>query len=370
MVQICIIGGGLAGLTSAYLLAKQGIDVTLIEKKIYPFHKVCGEYVSNEVLPFLKRIGLDPAELKPARIQRFLLASPKGRILEMPLDMGGFGISRYALDNFFYEKAKEAGVKFMLGVGANDVAFSNDAFMLSLSDGSRMEAKIVVGTYGKRSKLDRQLGRPFFNKRSPYIGVKYHVQVTFPDNMIALYNFPDGYCGINKIEDDRVCLCYLTTRENLRKHGSIPEMEKQVLYQNPLLKEIFKKAEHLYDKPEVINEISFASKEAVKDHILMSGDAAGMIAPLCGNGMAMAIHSAKILSEEIIKYFGGHRDRYKLEQNYQKEWNRLFARRMWIGRQVQSLFGHPMLSETAVGFFRQSKPLAKWVMKRTHGEVF
>jgi flavin-dependent dehydrogenase len=254
-------------------------------------------------------------------------------------------------------------------VSANEVEFADDSFTVSLSSGQKEKAKIVIGSYGKRSKLDRQLERSFFGKRSPYIGVKYHVKVPFPDDMIALHNFPDGYCGINKIEGDKVCVCYLTTRENLRKHGTIPVMEKEVLYSNPLLKDLFEKAEYLYDKPEVINEISFSSKEAVKKHILMSGDAAGMITPLCGNGMAMAIHSAKILSEEIIGYFREHQERYKLEQNYQRKWEKQFARRMWIGRQVQSLFGRPQLSEIAVGFFRRSRFLAKWVMKKTHGKV-
>ncbi|RZJ73742.1 MAG: FAD-binding oxidoreductase, partial [Flavobacterium sp.] len=43
--EILIIGGGLAGLTAALHLNKQGFDVTLIEKSAYPHHKVCGEYI-------------------------------------------------------------------------------------------------------------------------------------------------------------------------------------------------------------------------------------------------------------------------------------------------------------------------------------
>ena len=57
----------------------------------------------------------------------------------------------------------------------------------------------------------------------------------------------------------------------------------------------------LFEKPEVINEITFEKQDPVSNHILMCGDAAGMITPLCGNGMAMAIHSAKILSGLIIE---------------------------------------------------------------------
>jgi len=50
-VDVLIIGGGLAGLTSAIHLSKSGLKVSLIEKNEFPKHKVCGEYISNEVLP-------------------------------------------------------------------------------------------------------------------------------------------------------------------------------------------------------------------------------------------------------------------------------------------------------------------------------
>ena len=55
MYDVAILGGGLAGLTNAYLLTKVGYKVILFEKGSYPQHKVCGEYISNEALPFLKK---------------------------------------------------------------------------------------------------------------------------------------------------------------------------------------------------------------------------------------------------------------------------------------------------------------------------
>ena len=70
-------------------------------------------------------------------------------------------------------------------------------------------------------------------------------------------------------------------------------MERQVLLKNPHLKRIFSEADFVFGRPEVINEISFETKDPVENHILMAGDAAGMITPVCGNGMAIAIHSGK-----------------------------------------------------------------------------
>ena len=372
MEDILIIGGGLAGLTNAILLAKAGLDVTLIEKKEYPFHRLCGEYVSNEALPFLNSLGIDPFEHGASIIDELILSTPAGNLLKTSLDLGGFGMSRYVLDELLYKKALEAGVKFHLKTRVMELNFTNDtdSFEIILSNGKTLISKVAIGSFGKRSSLDRQLQRPFFKKRSPYVAVKYHIKTDFPSNAIALHIFKDGYCGVNPVEDGKVCLCYLTTRENLKNSGSIPELEQHILKQNQYLKDILDHAEILYDKPEVINEVSFASKETVVNHVLMCGDAAGMIAPLCGNGMAMAIHGAKICSEEVVKYFNTHHSRSVLENTYSKRWNKVFSARLARGRFFQNLFYKPFIMENGVNFCNAIPLFGRWLVKQTHGETF
>ena len=148
-------------------------------------------------------------------------------------------------------------------------------------------------------------------------------------------------------------------------------MEQAVLFKNPFLRHVFTNSEFLFQKPEVINEVSFLTKSPIEDHILMAGDSAGMIAPLCGNGMAMAIHSGKILSDLIIEYVNTSiRSRDWLEQSYISAWNTQFKRRLWIGRQVQKLFGNAITSQLAVGLAINSRPLANLIIKNTHGEPF
>ena len=74
--DVIIAGGGLAGLTSAILLSKGGLKVLLLEKKTYPFHKVCGEYVSNEVADFFSRIGFDPFKHNASKIDQLRISTP------------------------------------------------------------------------------------------------------------------------------------------------------------------------------------------------------------------------------------------------------------------------------------------------------
>jgi flavin-dependent dehydrogenase len=137
------------------------------------------------------------------------------------------------------------------------------------------------------------------------------------------------------------------------------------------LKSIFTNSEFLFDKPEVINEVSFLTKAPVEDHVLMVGDSAGMIAPLCGNGMAMAIHSGKILSDLVIEYFKDpNHSRDWLEKSYASQWDANFRRRLWIGRQVQRLFGNAISSQLAIALTISSRPLANLIIKNTHGQPF
>lgn len=366
--DVVVIGGGVAGLVNAFLLSTAGLRVVLVESKSYPFHRVCGEYISNEVRTFLELNGLFPTDLQPSQISKFILSSTKGHVATMPLDLGGFGISRYAFDHFLYQKASTAGATFLLGRKALGIHFEENQFRVDLNDGQQLRSTLVVGAFGKRSKIDQQMGRQFLQKNSDYLGVKYHVKTDFPTDTIALHNFEGGYCGISSVENNRYNLCYLSTRSQLKKYGDIKTLESAVLMKNPLLKQIFEQAEFVFKKPLVINEFSFEAKSPVENHVLMSGDAAGLITPLCGNGMAMAIHSAKILSTLTIKFFNGSLNRVHLENDYRQLWLRQFNSRLWVGRNTQKMFGNPWVSNLSTGLVRTVRPLAKLIMRNTHGK--
>lgn len=289
----------------------------------------------------------------------------------MPLDLGGFGISRYLLDFHLLQQAKKHGTKVHEQTSVLELNFQENHFQLETSDGQSFEADFVIGAYGKNSNLDRKLNRNFIAKRSPYIGVKYHIQTDAAKNQVSLHNFEGGYCGLNAVEENRFNLCYLGSRSVLRKFGSIEAMEMEVLCKNPQLREVWRNSDFLFEKPEVINEFSFAPKKLIENHVLMAGDAAGLITPLCGNGMAMAIHSGKILADLIQTHCSGKQlNRIELEKAYLKEWNSLFERRLWVGRQTQKLFGSKISSELAVGLMNSVRPLAKTIMKNTHGQPF
>ena len=111
LFNVIIIGGGLAGLSSAIHLSKQAIKVLVIEKNTYPKHKVCGEYISNEVLPYLQYLEIDVSKLGAQRINKFELSTPKNKLIKAPLPLGGFGISRYTLDSALAKRLSKMAQK-------------------------------------------------------------------------------------------------------------------------------------------------------------------------------------------------------------------------------------------------------------------
>ncbi len=370
MSDILIIGGGLAGLTSAILLQKNGYQVKVFEKKKYPFHRVCGEYISNEVFPFLESLDIRISESAHSRINRLAITSVSGKILHADLPMGGFGLSRYKLDHLMYEQAKRLGVEFIFEK-VDNILFRDDKFKITTQGNIAYEAPIAIAAYGKRSNLDQKLNRSFFYRRSPYLGVKYHVKTDLAGNLVRLDNFQGGYCGVSKIEDDKFCLCYLSETANLKKYSGIPEMEEAVLFKNPYLRSLFKNSEFLFQNPEVINEISFEKKTLVENHLLFCGDSSGMITPLCGNGMAIAIHAAKILADSIMHFAkkDSSLNRIALEKEYKLQWDKQFALRLKSGRLIQKLFGNTLISDLTVSTLGKLPGITQILVKKTHGKV-
>lgn len=368
--MVIVIGGGLAGLVTALRLAKAGIACRVIEKKVYPFHRVCGEYISNETVPFLRSLGVYPEQFDVPQISRFAFSSVTGKQVVMPLQPGGFGISRYTFDNYLYEQARGCGVEFVLNTEVESVVYGADSFTV-MAGGKPYTADFVIGSFGKRSKLDHTLDRAFTRKHSPYVGVKYHIRTGHASDLIALHNFAGGYCGMSNIEDGKTTLCYMVSRDVLRQFRSIGELEERVLYKNPLLKSVFTSSDFLFNKPETVNEISFARKTAVEEHVLMAGDAAGMITPLCGNGMSMAIHAAKLVTDLLIRFYNDKNlTRAALERLYTRQWRDHFAGRVWVGRQVQRLFGSEAASQVAIGLAIYVPPVAGLMMRYTRGREF
>ncbi|MBP6625030.1 MAG: NAD(P)/FAD-dependent oxidoreductase [Chitinophagaceae bacterium] len=362
-----IVGGGLAGLSLSIQLAKLQHKVLLLEKKSYPSHKVCGEYLSAESEDFLQRLGLDLSSMNLPRINQFLLTSPNGAHLSSKLDLGGIGISRFKLDYELFKLAKANGVTILENTTVSDFHERNNYFEVNTHEGKYI-GKYLCASYGKHA-----FGS-FYKPPSEsenWVGIKYHIQLEFPKNLIALHNFRGGYCGISNIENDRCCLCYLVKASTLKKYQhQIPKLEREVLRKNPYLDNIFSKANFLFDKPLTISNVKFSVKKPVFNHVFYLGDSAGSIAPLSGNGMSIALRSAYELAPILDLLLQERINRQTAFERYETCWNKNFKQRISAGRKMQHFFCKEYLTGLSIAVIRWIKPLQQIIIKQTHGKPF
>lgn len=362
--DIVIIGGGLAGLTAALHLTNSNYTVLLIEKNEYPHHKVCGEYVSNEVLGYLNSLGIEPVLAGAKQIDTLQLSNASGRQVQIKLPLGGFGISRYELDYLLF---KQLDNKIpVIQDTVTSVDFKKNIFTIKTLSKTQFQAKFVIGAFGKRSNLDKSLNRTFINKKTEWMAVKAHYKAEFPKNLVALHHFKGGYCGLSQVESGFVNLCYLTKIKGFKPHKNINDFEQQVLCENPHLKSFLSQAESVFEKPLTISQISFERKRTVENHIFMVGDSASLIHPLCGNGMSMAITAAKLLSETLIEMHG--KSRTDIENSYTHKWKATFTSRLKYGSLLQTVMMRPSLLTLGLKLAQWNSNLILNLISKTHGK--
>ena len=367
--SIGIIGGGLSGLVAAIHLSKNNLPVTLFEKDSYPNHKVCGEYLSKEIIPYLEDLDIHLSNLDPAIINKLQYSTSSGKTVNTDLPLGGLGISRYKLDEFLYKTAVSCGVKIVPAL-VTDVFYKNDNFSIITNKKVKFSFDIVLGAFGKRSLIDKKLERNFIDQKSGWLAIKAHYKKNdFPDDLVMLHNFKGGYCGLSKTETGAINVCYLASYNSFKKHKDPETFKRKVLMRNPHLKTFFQEAKPLFEKDISIAQISFQNKSCIQDHILMLGDAAGLIHPLSGNGMAMAIHSAKLASEAILNHINKiDFSRESMEREYQKNWKDQFSSRLRMGGILQRILLSEKLSSFVQKIIHTFPSALPKIISKTHGK--
>src|ERR1700752_55763 len=223
--DVAIIGGGLAGLSLSIDLKKRGYSIIVIEKGNYPRNKVCGEYISMESYQYLKSICPELEKLDLPKIHKFELSSTGKHEFKTTLDLGGFGISRYLLENLLFIEAKNKGVVFMLNNKASSIHFNENVELHTITTNkSTITTNLVCNATGRKSNFETK-DKPKKQLATNYVGVKYHIKINKDEDLIKIHNFPGGYCGTSKIEDGKSCLCYIVNSKNLNSvSNSIPEL--------------------------------------------------------------------------------------------------------------------------------------------------
>lgn len=354
-VDVAIIGAGPAGSMLAALLARRGASVLLVDRDTFPRDKVCGEFLSYDALPLLDAPTLQAIDEAGAPAIRRGRIVGRRHTLEFALPAAARGVSRRFLDDLLLQRARVAGASVVEGCAATDLTTGEGSSRLMVDrDGemTRIEASVVAGAWGRWGRFDQKLGRSFVHdKRTRSFGFKRHYvpQPSSEPDSIDLYAFAQGYLGVNRVEGDATNICGLVHGDRLIGHkGRWDAFVETIRGEEPQLEALYRAHVPKQDAFLTSEPVIFRARAAVERGVFMTGDAAGIIDPLTGNGMAMAIQSASLAAPAILQVLATPSARSESERAYAAAHHALFASRIRWSRAIATLLARPALLERAI----------------------
>ena len=346
-VEVAIIGAGPAGSTLAALLARRGISVALIDRDAFPRDKLCGEFLSYDALPVLDALGValpDAPHITRCRVVA------RHRTYDFDLPHAARGVSRMLLDDLLFRTAVAAG-----------------ATPVTTTAAELPNARVVVGAWGRWGRFDTQLARSFVRDRAHRnFGFKRHYRGATDASVIELHSFRRGYLGVAAVEGGITNICGLVHASRLAHHkGRWDAFVSEIRAEEPALETMYARYTPAQENFLSSEPVIFRARSAVERGIFMVGDASGIIDPLTGNGMAMAIQSALLAAPFIIDALAS--DRQHAENEYRQRHHEFFARRIGWARRAAFLLSRPALLDTALAGVRGAAA-GTFLVRRTRAD--
>ncbi len=352
--DVLIVGAGPAGSAAAATLAVTGRRVLVLEKDRFPRGKVCGEFLSGSARADLRRLGvLAEIEAGAEHIERGILHLPRGRSVAFELPATGLGISRSRLDSLLARRAAELGAEVRHGARVTSIdRGTGSAFRARFtSDGSAhtLEARSVIGAWGRWDPLDRGLRRRFLAGRSRFFGwSRDFVGGGRLAGQVHLFLFPGGYCGLSRVEDGATNLAGVISERARRRLDS--GWDAVVAHARRSNAAFDGAMANLREGPGEflgIGPVFFTVKPPVESQMLMVGDAAGVIDPFSGEGQAGALRSGILAAEILSRGLDGQISLDDVAGIYARAWRERFSRAFGWGSVFRRLMLQPAAAAVA-----------------------
>ncbi len=299
-----VIGGGLAGAAVATLLARAGRPVTLVEQYAEPRHKMCGEFLSTEACESLLRMGLDVRALGAVPVSLVRMARRSGAVgHELPF--AAQSLTRRVLDEAMLQMAMESGVRVQRGRRVEALERNGEGWSVRMSEGDSLHAEDVFLASGKHDV--RGHARPD-GPQGTLIAFKQYFRLAEAQSAelcgaIELIMFRGGYAGLQMVEDGCANLCLLVEAKRYKVlGGSWGALLLAIVAESRHLSRRLEGAEALLERPLSLSRIPYGylRMDAAEVGLWCLGDQAAVIPSFSGDGMSIALHTARLAAEMYL----------------------------------------------------------------------
>ncbi|CAM3922756.1 NAD(P)/FAD-dependent oxidoreductase [Cohnella lubricantis] len=373
-----VIGAGLAGSAMAYAMAKKGWDVVLLDKLTFPKHKACGEFLSPEAQTTLRALGLDSAirSLHPADMTKVRIHTEHGSTLEIPLPGLALGMSRFALDNQLQASARAEGAALLEGCSVYAAEPIEDGYRVEYgcqpSEKLTIRSRIVIGAGGRRMSGGGFRQSASATHDRAYVGIKSHYTRSDHSPIVDLYFFRGGYIGIAPVEGERLNVAAIVLRSaypKLHAAATIERILEKAIRRIPALEARLAGTAPIPGTQAAAFPVAISGAPRAWSHMPLIGDAAAVIPPFCGDGMAMALRSAELCAPLADAYLRGDIRMAEWRDSYTRQLHEQFSSALQWGRRLERVMSRPGLSSLLLRIGSFAPGMAERIVRATRLQI-
>jgi flavin-dependent dehydrogenase len=375
--QVLVVGGGPGGASTAWQLARRGVDVLLLDRARFPRDKPCAEYLSPEASRIIADMGaLEECERAGAATLRGMtVRSPAGERIHGDFAAAhgfrgfrdsGLALRRTVLDAILLERARGAGVRVLEGVRVADVLRDTSGSVRgvsALSDGKARDytARMVVGADGLRSIVGRRLGLTRYS-RFPYrLALVAHFRgVEGMSEHGEMHVEDDGYAGLANVGDGvtNVALVMPVWRARGARGRSAAFLDGWLRSRTQLASR-FAGAERI-SPVRATGPFAQRARRAWARGAALVGDAADFYDPFTGEGIYAALRGGELLAPFVERALSARiaRAADAALADYDAARTREFNGKWKVERLVALAVATPMLMNRAARTLSRKKDMA------------